>query len=45
MGTVRELVSRTLGRFQNEELITVEGRHIVIHSVKALKEFAEGVKK
>jgi len=45
MGTVRELVSRTLGRFQSEELITVEGRHIIIHSVAALKEIAAGLKK
>ncbi|HEX9155532.1 MAG TPA: Crp/Fnr family transcriptional regulator [Nitrospira sp.] len=45
MGTVRELVSRTLGRFQSEELIAVEGRHIIVHSVEGLKEIAAGLKK
>lgn len=45
MGTVRELVSRTLARFQSEGLITVQGRHIIIHSAAALKEIAAGLKK
>lgn len=45
MGTVRELVSRTLGRFQEEELITVQGRHIIVHAVETLKEIAAGMKK
>lgn len=45
MGTVRELVSRTLGRFQSEELIAVEGRHIIIRSIEALEEIAAGLKK
>jgi CRP-like cAMP-binding protein len=45
MGTVRELVSRTLGRFQSEDLIAVKGRRIIVHSVDALKEIADGLKK
>lgn len=45
LGTVRELVSRTLGRFQNEKLITVEGRRITIHGLEALKAIAAGRKK
>lgn len=45
LGTVRELISRTLGRFQNEELLTVEGRHIVIHDAATLREIASGLKK
>ncbi|MFI5176452.1 MAG: Crp/Fnr family transcriptional regulator, partial [Terriglobia bacterium] len=45
MGTVRELVSRTLGRFQSEELIAVDGRHITIRSFEALEEIAAGLKK
>lgn len=45
LGTVRELVSRTLGRFQAEELISVDGRHIVVLNLEELKEIASGLKK
>jgi len=45
LGTVRELVSRTLGRFQAEALISVDGRHIVIHNLQELKEIASGLKR
>ncbi len=45
LGTVRELISRTLGRFQHEKLITVDGRHIVIHSMETLKEISGGLRK
>jgi CRP-like cAMP-binding protein len=37
IGTVRELVSRNLSRFQSEGLLTVGGRSIVIHDLKALE--------
>lgn len=36
IGTVRELVSRNLGRFQAEKLIQMDGRRIVITDLKAL---------
>jgi CRP/FNR family transcriptional regulator len=45
LGTVRELVSRTLTRFQGEKLLTVNGRHISVHHLKTLKEIAAGSKK
>ena len=37
IGTVRELVSRNLSRFQSEKLIQMDGRRIVIADVKALE--------
>jgi len=43
IGTVRELVSRNLSRFQSEKLIQMDGRRIVIFNLKALKgELEEG---
>ena len=37
IGTVRELVSRNLSRFQSEKLIQIDGRRVVIGDVKALE--------
>jgi CRP/FNR family transcriptional regulator, cyclic AMP receptor protein len=37
IGTVRELVSRNLSRFQSENLIQMDGRRIVIPDLKALQ--------
>ena len=37
IGTVRELVSRNLSRFQSENLIHMDGRRIVIADLKALE--------
>jgi len=37
IGTVRELVSRNLSRFQSEKLIQMDGRRIVIPNLKALE--------
>jgi CRP/FNR family cyclic AMP-dependent transcriptional regulator len=37
IGTVRELVSRNLSRFQQEGIITVDGRHVVIRDLAALE--------
>ena len=37
IGTVRELVSRNLSRFQSEKLIQMDGRRVVISSLKALE--------
>ena len=37
IGTVRELVSRNLSRFQHEGLLTVDGRSIVIRNLAALE--------
>ena len=37
IGTVRELVSRNLSRFQSEKLIQIDGRKIVIANLKALE--------
>ena len=37
IGTVRELVSRNLSRFQQEGLITVDGRRVVIRDLAALE--------
>jgi CRP-like cAMP-binding protein len=37
IGTVRELVSRNLSRFQAEGLITLEGRNMIIRDLNALE--------
>ncbi|MBI3474922.1 MAG: Crp/Fnr family transcriptional regulator [Acidobacteria bacterium] len=37
IGTVRELVSRNLSRFQSEKLIQMDGRRLVIANLKALE--------
>jgi len=37
IGTVRELVSRNLSRFQSEKLIQMDGRRVVISNLKALE--------
>jgi CRP/FNR family transcriptional regulator len=37
IGTVRELISRNLSRFQSEKLIQMDGRHLVIADLKALE--------
>jgi len=37
IGTVRELVSRNLSRFQSEGLVTIDGRSVIIHDLKALE--------
>jgi len=37
IGTVRELVSRNLSRFQSEGLVTIDGRIVTIHDLKALE--------
>ena len=37
IGTVRELVSRNLSRFQQEGILTVDGRHVVIRDLAALE--------
>ena len=37
IGTVRELVSRNLSRFQSEKLIEMDGRRVVIANLKALE--------
>jgi len=37
IGTVRELVSRNLSRFQAEKLIQIDGRRVVIVDLKALE--------
>lgn len=41
IGTVRELVSRNFSRLQEEDLIRIEGRNVVIFSLKALQEELE----
>jgi CRP/FNR family transcriptional regulator len=41
IGTVRELVSRNLGRLQAENLISTDGRHVLIPDVAALQEQQE----
>jgi CRP/FNR family cyclic AMP-dependent transcriptional regulator len=38
IGTVRELVSRNLSRFQTEGLLKMQGRSVLIHDLKALAE-------
>lgn len=45
LGTVRELVSRTLSRFQGQKLISVEGRHIIVHHLDGLQDIATGLRK
>jgi CRP/FNR family transcriptional regulator, cyclic AMP receptor protein len=42
IGTVRELVSRNLSRFQSEKLIQMDGRRIVIPNLKALEVELDG---
>jgi CRP/FNR family transcriptional regulator len=42
IGTVRELVSRNLSRFQAEGLLQVEGRNLVILNQKALESELDG---
>jgi len=42
IGTVRELVSRNLSRFQAEKLILIDGRRVVVADVKALEAELEG---
>jgi CRP/FNR family cyclic AMP-dependent transcriptional regulator len=37
IGTVRELISRNLSRFQAEGILTIEGRNIIIRDLKALE--------
>jgi len=37
IGTVRELISRNLSRFQAEGLVKIDGRNVVIHDLKALE--------
>lgn len=37
IGTVRELVSRNLSRFQSEGLIQIEGRNVIIPDLKAME--------
>lgn len=42
IGTVRELVSRNLSRFQQEKFIQMDGRRIVIANLKALESELKG---
>jgi CRP/FNR family transcriptional regulator len=42
IGSVREVVSRALARLQNNELITLDGRRIIINDEAALAGFADG---
>ncbi len=42
IGTVRELVSRNLGRFQSEGLIRVEGRTVLIPRPDRLEQELDG---
>jgi CRP-like cAMP-binding protein len=37
IGTVRELISRNLSRFQSDGLVRIDGRTVVIHDLKALE--------
>jgi len=37
IGTVRELVSRNLSRFQSDGFVRIDGRSVVIHDLKALE--------
>jgi CRP-like cAMP-binding protein len=41
IGTVRELVSRNFSRLQEEDLIRIEGRNVVLLNLKALQEELE----
>jgi len=38
IGTVRELVSRNLSRLQTEGMLKIDGRNVLIHSLKALED-------
>jgi CRP/FNR family transcriptional regulator len=42
IGTVRELVSRNLSRFQQEGLLTVDGRQVVVRDLRALEAELQG---
>jgi CRP/FNR family transcriptional regulator len=42
MGSVRDVVSRALARFQQEGLIVLKRRQVVIPNVRFLKRYAEG---
>lgn len=42
IGTVRELVSRNLSRFQSEKFIQMDGRRVVITNLKALEAELDG---
>jgi CRP/FNR family transcriptional regulator len=42
IGTVRELVSRNLSRFQSEKFIQMDGRRVVIANLKALEAELDG---
>jgi CRP/FNR family transcriptional regulator len=42
IGTVRELVSRNLSRFQSEGLLSIDGRNLIIHDLKALEAETSG---
>ena len=42
IGSVREVISRALARLQNNELIAIDGRRIVISDEKGLARFADG---
>jgi len=37
IGTVRELISRNLSRFQSEGLVKIDGRSVIIRDLKALE--------
>ena len=41
IGTVRELVSRNLGRFQVENLIVLEGKQVVVTDMRGLEELVD----
>jgi len=41
IGTVRELVSRNLSRFQAEGLLKIDGRSVVIRDLKGLEAAVE----
>jgi CRP-like cAMP-binding protein len=43
IGTVRELVSRNLSRFQAEGLLKVDGRTVIVRSLKALEDVVASV--
>jgi CRP/FNR family transcriptional regulator, cyclic AMP receptor protein len=42
IGTVRELVSRNLSRFQSDKLIQIDGRRVLITDLKALEAELDG---
>ena len=42
IGTVRELVSRNLSRFQSEKLIQIDGRRVVVTDLKGLEAELDG---